>query len=332
MAGAACIGLAAIAARHVLPVQSAPQRLPPVVAALPPAVAEHAPISGYITQLDLLVSNCSSPVYVIASVSVRSEYFEVEQASRRRLPSPALFGLAIGDPSIQITQLPNQRGREPWWSFKYGATHVFTGKYEGVVMATRVKNDPPRPMVISFTFTAPWLYPRSYHSCWLSVPELVGPEASEAAEQSSWPLNARLGADSGAAPLRAKAASRTSGVGSVTIHESYTKEYASTSTPAAEGSDELSTRLDVLTSDIRGPEPSLGTPTWRCLGPHQNTTWDRDGESRPRGCGAWIALEEPGAQLRYDIWLLLAGAILSVGLALLVDALLGMRRPKSTLA
>jgi hypothetical protein len=53
---------------------------------------------------------------------------------------------------------------------------------------------------LSVDFSAPWLHPRGYKSCWLQVPELVsadlvgfGVNASESVEQ-------RLGARSGATP------------------------------------------------------------------------------------------------------------------------------------
>jgi len=136
------------------------------------------------------------------------------------------------------------------------------------------------------------------------------------------------------------------------LKSSYKDEYASFTTRPALGFVSLETPMSIVSSESVGPPPTVGPPTWSCqepggglAGPRHFLGLGGDGEFRwnetaamseylPEAshsrCDGWVALVESGSQTRRDLWLLVIGATLSAGIALLIDAALHRRGQERT--
>jgi hypothetical protein len=350
------------AAQRVLPVHLAPQERPPKVISLPPSNGIHDGRSGYIISVSLKVESCSEPVSGFITVVLPKEYFEAERNSGLQPPPhKALFAAAFNDPEVKVTFVgPNSSRTRPdrslhsWaWSFADNE-HVDA---DGVVATARFDGWNKHSDQLSVNFTADWLRPRGYGSCWLATPELVG-DLETFGVNASDAISHELGARSGADHLATGGGS--SGVivrrfpdGSVEKHRSrqpFAWDYVDFGTPPSLGFVSLETPLGLVPSESIGPAPTPGHPTWSCrdrrggslnrirllgLGQDGAFRWN-DGagineyalsESSSR-CDSWVALVEPGSQSERDLLLLVIGAALSAGIALLIEVVLPKRRDR----
>jgi hypothetical protein len=357
------LAVAYLAAERALPVHPAPKERPPKIVAMPPAEEIHTSRNGYVISVSLVVENCSDPVRGSITVVLPREFFEKEQVPWVPQLKNALFGVAVSDPSVEVIDIaPEDLHREPqvadswWWPFA-DAIHADA---DGVVAVARFDGWRKQPDQLEMDFVADWLRPRGYGSCWLATPELVG-DLQVFSVNAADEVNQRLGSRSGADHL-----SMGVGGGGVITFESedgsrekhkfkepFAWEYLGAFTPPSVGYVSLHTPMSVLAAESVGPAPSVGTPSWACrdrrggplaridtlgLGQDSAFRWnDADGlqeylpaENHSR-CDSWVALVEPGAQSERDLWLLVVGAALSAGVALLVEStLLRPRRRRNS--
>jgi hypothetical protein len=340
------------AAERVLPVHPAPQERPPKIAALPPANGSHDGRSGYVISVELVAHSCSDPVEGFITVVLPREFFEAEEEFWVEPPlRKALFGAAFSDTDVEVTQIAPHRMRlewEPGKSWAWSFSDPLRADADGTVAAARFDHWRTRPDQLHLAFTARWLRPRGYGSCWLPTPELVG-DLQTFAVNAADAINYELGESSGADHL-SSGSSGSSVIeyqypdGSVRKHRSknpFAWDYVDFATPPSVGFVSLETPMGVLPAESLGPSPSVGTPIWSCrdtrtellsrstlygLGQDGGFRWhDKvplseytppDSDSR---CDSWVALIEPGAQTKRDLWLIVIGAAISAGVALLVD-------------
>lgn len=350
--------LAVVAAQQVLPVHPAPKERPAKVVALPPTNAFHGVGSGYVISLALTVESCSDPVEGFMTVVLPKDFFALERSGGEPLFRRPLFGAAFSDPEVEVSFVgPDSAQYDPdgelrsWaWSYSDGPS----AETKGTVAAARFDGWHRHPDALSVSFSADWLRPRGYGSCWLPTPELVG-DLGGFAISSADEISRTLGPQSGADHLSSRA-----GVSGVVVrklpdgtverrkfHEPMAWDYVDWATPPALGFVSLETPLSVLPGDSVGPAPTVGHPTWRCreergrlsrvdlygLDQDGQFSWYREaplheyeGLEAESRCDSWVALVEQGAESERDIWLLLIGAAFSAGMALAVDAVLLPRR------
>lgn len=357
------LGFTFWAAERVLPVEPAPQERPSKIIAMPPSRAPHTAHDGYVISASLNVADCSKPVEGSLVVVLPKGFFAAEAEEPWSLLLPVLrkvlFGVAFSDPRVDVTRIvPSDWNREPrgslasWtWSFS-DPTHADA---DGKVAVARFDNWSKAPDQLEVRFTADWLRPRAYGSCWLPTPEIVG-DIQTFTVNASEAVNVSLGKRSGADPLMEGEFSSSSRiefryddgrVGKTRSKTSYTNEYVTFETPPSLGFVQLNSPLSVLPSESVGPMPGVGRPSWTCrgqggdllergqflgLGQDGAFRWNDDAaldEYMPPDdgtrCEGWVALMEPGAQSKRDLWLLVIGATLSAGVALLIDAVLLQR-------
>lgn len=353
-----------VTADRVLPVHPAPQERPPKIAALPPANGSHDGRSGYVISVELEADSCSEPVRGSVTVVLPREFFEAEDEFWvAPPPRKALFGAAFSSTDVEVTQIaPYERrlGQEPGKSWAWSFSDPLRADADGTVAAARFDNWRKRPDQLDVMFTAPWLQPRGYGSCWLATPELVG-DLQTFAVNAADAINYELGESSGADHL--STGSSVSYVfenqypdGSTRRHKSkkpFTWDYVDFATPPSVGFVSLETPMSVLPTESQGPSATVGVPTWSCrdtrtdslsrstlygLGQDGGFRWSdgaRLSEYTPPGsdsrCDSWVALIEPDVESKRDLWLIVIGAAFSAGLALLVDALVlrpGRRRKR----
>lgn len=357
---ALCLAFSYLAAQRVLPTDPAPQEIPPKVVALPPAEGLHSGRNGYVIGLTLDVKDCSDPVSGFFTVALPKEYFEAEKAfPLSPPPRRALFGAAFNDPNVNVTFVGPDHLKwardarfRSWVRGFADPEHVDA---TGTAAVARFDGWRKHPDQLTVEFSADWLHPRGYGSCWLATPELVG-DLETLAINASGKIDHAVGGESGAEHLSTGGSSgsvivrryRNGAVEKHRFREPFSWDYVSSSTPASLGFVSLETPMNVLSSESIGPAPGVGHPTWSCSDTHSSTAsqihlyglgqdgafrWGTDvsvreyeGTEDPTRCGSWIALQEPGSQSGHDLWLLLIGATLSAGIALLVDASLGGRR------
>jgi hypothetical protein len=325
---------------------------------MPPARTLHTPANGYVLAMTLSVKDCSSPVKGSATVVLPREFFREERSGGLRLPVRPLFGLAFSDPRVHVTSaVPSSTSSgavSPYRSWSWGFDDPLHAHATGRDAVVRIDGWNKSRNGLNVNFTAPWLHPRGYHTCWLSVPELVSADLRIFGVNASDSVEQRLGARAGATPLlQGEFSSKfhihfvdpNGKTSDVAGSEKQTNQYADASTPPGLGSVYVSTRMTVLTSDSHGAAPTVGPPIWTCRGDQKTGTGflgqstngafysSPDGgmddylpATPAQGCGAWVALAQAGAQTGRDIWLLVIGATISAGVALLVDAVVRRRR------
>jgi hypothetical protein len=353
-----------VAADRVLPVHPAPQERPPKIMSLPPANGSHDGRSGYVISVELMVDSCSDPVRGSITVVLPREFFEAEEEFWvEPPPRKALFGAAFSSTDVEVTQVAPYEKRLEWESEKSWAwsfSDPLHADADGTVAVARFDNWRTRPDQLDVTFTAPWLRPRGYGSCWLPTPELVG-DLQTFAVNAADAINYELGEQSGANHLSTGGSSGSVieyqyPDGSVRKYKSkdpFAWDYVDFATPPSVGFVSLETPMSVLPTESLGPSPSVGVPTWSCrdtrtdllsrstlygLGQDGGFRWNDnarlseytlpDSDSR---CDSWVALIEPGAQSKRDLWLIVIGAAISAGVALLVDMVVlrpGRRRKR----
>lgn len=323
--------------------------------ALPPATGTHRPGEGYVIYVSLTVDGCRGPVSGSATVVLPREFIDAERRTGLSRPSGVLFGLAVSDPEVRVVSVTaGENEQRAVWGWQFDDTdRVYAS---GVNAVARVDRWDRRHTILDVEFEADWLRARGYRRCWLAIPELVGPHLKTLGVHASDEIDRRLGPVAGVPPLMRGELEVDS-----TIewhnpgepprikreHEEQTNFYSEGGTPAALGSVSLVTGLAIDVGASRGKPPTFGTPSWNCRGSDQRDagtgflgqaddgsfSYSINSQLREylpaengRGCAAWIALSEAGAQTWRDIWLLLIGAALSAGIALLVEMAVSRRR------
>lgn len=352
--GLAFIAFALVAATKVLPMHPVPEEAPTTIAALPPQEELHSDNTGYIVAVTLDVKNCSAPVYGSATVVVPRGFYAEDPAGKLKR---VLFGLAIGDPHVRVTYAEPAEwnvARQHYERNDSWAWHFREGPRRGVVTVARMNHWSTSHEQLDVHFEASWLRPRSYGSCWLAIPELIGPTTKDMSIFAADAVNVD-GKVFGAEPLTQGTFSSSATVttrgpdgrlNSETTGTHYTNEYAGSDTTASLGFVRLVSPLAVLPSEGVGAHPSIGLPSWSCSALHnspaQESSWLGFSSSAPiflssqnadlqeyrtsnesAGCGAWIAISEPDASSGRDEWLLIIGAALSAGVTLLVETAIG---------
>jgi hypothetical protein len=348
------------AAQKVLVVHPTPQDRPPKVVAMPPAKAFHNGHDGYVISVRLSADKCSEPVRGSMMVVLPSNFFTVERQSVVVGPPlrSALFGVAFSDPGVEVTHIGPTRweqGPTHTRSWAWPFSNPVLADDDGLVAVARLDDWSKKPTQLEVSFTADWLRPKGYGSCWLATPELVG-DLRTFTVNASDAINETLGAESGADPVSYGGSSSTmnaeleSADGTLRkyhIKSRYKKSYASFTASPALGFVSLETPMSIVSSESVGTPPTVGPPTWSCretgggpAGPSHFLGLDGDGvfswnesaalseylpEASHSGCDGWVALVESGSQTRRDLWLLVIGATLSAGIALLIDAALHRR-------
>lgn len=360
-AGFLLLGFAAWTARRVLPVAGAPETPPPIVTALPPDVGFHTTSNGYVISLTLSVMSCSKPVIGDATIVLPQEYFNVN-AESQGLTSlrKALFAVAVDDPSVRFKYVlpadwrdnPLHRAYRNWdTSFANPSLVAATG----TAATVRLDDWNSHPQAIETQFTADWLSQRGYGSCWLRLPRLMGEDEPDLAVNASDAINGSVGPVSGASDTGMS----SSGSSTIVIrgpdgrfHTTHTvqkleTDYVGSTVPASIGYVTLSSPLTIIPGESEGPAPQVGVPHWSCTSPKGVNEdhlfhWGVDANGQFEyltpatlgefatatlpDCSAVVALAEPGSQSGHDLWLLVIGAALSTGAALLVEAFI--RRPR----
>jgi len=338
---------------RILPEHPAPQSPPSLIKAMPPARAIHKPKDGYVLGITLSVKDCDAPVTGSAIVVLPREFFRVEREWGLGRPARALFGLAFSDPTVTVTgtAADDDFGSVPSWSWTFDDR--YHANATGRVAIARFDGWNEDHSALHVGFVAHWLHPRGYRSCWLSLPELVSSNLSIFGTNASNSVEERLGRRSRATPLMEGEFSsgyeiRYSSGQVVSGSDKQINQYADASTPPALGTVALDTKLSIIAGDSQGAPPSVGTPIWSCQDEADTTGsgflgQDVDGAFRwnatsgledylpstgTHGCGAWVALEEAGARTDRDVWLLLLGASLSAGVALLIELVIGRTRSR----
>jgi hypothetical protein len=366
-------GLVAItiwAALKALPVHGAPQAEPPTVVAMTPASLLHSATSGYVIGVRLYVKSCGQPVTGVIAVGIPGAFDKVEDRFGGSPPSAPLIGAAISDPTVRMGyvkgSLPASAADQlPSWSWTFSGNPAIPRFFEtGKVAVGRFDNWPQSDRSYEIVFSADWLHPRGYDSCWLSLPELISPDSDTFGIHAAESVNKRLGSASHATPLVEGSSSGTTtmtyreanGRTRTVIEHTYQgNSYTSGAVPAAVGWIWLSTGLHLLPAESLASAPSFGTPRWTCqdlspgagaigtptdlnLGLGPDGGW-RFEHSRPlaafvtaaqstRGCGGWIALATASAETDRTTWLLIIGATLSLAMAVLVDAIVAGNRTR----
>jgi hypothetical protein len=355
---------------RIIPAHATPREPLPIVGALPPSIESHTAANGYVLSLSLNVASCSRQVTGTATVELPREYFRAEHVDGRPQPAHPLFGMTLSDTHAIFRHLSRSASPFPYpkqdRSWSWLASDPFPTGWHGRMAAVEVSGWRQDPGDVEFTFEANWLRPRSYGSCWLSIPDLVGPDVERLNESASDSANETIRDGFGASALNEGKFSfsfhserrRPDGTAehkySRTIN--YAREYISSATPASIGRITLNSDLSVVPGES-GPTLDLEQPTWTCrepppkeihkvthVMPSVSSVFPPHGLALPREkpslqqleasgasaeCGAWIALTETGAQSSHDLWILAIGATSSVGVALLVEALLVQRnRPR----
>jgi hypothetical protein len=353
--GIGLLVFALVEAHRVLRVGSPPKASPPLLAALAPESGLHTTNNGYVISVSLSLSNCRGPVHGDVSIVLPTEYWKTERAGYPKLVK-ALVGLAADDPSIEIQyirpgdwQINAARRSSSSWQTAFSNQHLVGGT--GRVAAVRLDDWAKRPESVDVQFTiADWLVRRGYGSCWLRLPRLTGagiPNLSVlAADAGSIAFGRASGATSpGTSSSSSSDFTFTGPNGRTTAHSSTAKhvDYLGSGVPASIGYVTVQSPMGLIPSDNQGPAPGVGQPHWSCAAPpgrHQYELFpsgvDSDGEFRYftppalrnfataslADCSGVIALAEPGSQSRRDLWLLIIGAALSTGVALLIGAVL----------
>jgi len=186
-AGIALLGLAFWQATRVLPVKGAPTLRPPAVAVELPTQGLHSTSNGYVVSLAVTVRHCSEPVSIYASIVLPKEYFDAEDADGLGPLAKALVGIAVDDTRVKMLSMEQSKWQEdrqllryPHWQVGFNKSLLVGGTGQAEVL--RVDDWQSRPSAIEARFSANWLVPRGYGSCWLDFPS--SPEAMSRTSRS----------------------------------------------------------------------------------------------------------------------------------------------------
>jgi hypothetical protein len=164
-------------ATGVLAVSGAPAGAPPLIVALPPRNANHTTSDGYIIALRLSVTSCKGPVVGDAKIVLPVTYFQRESDAESR--SPSFYGFAVDGPRARIRYMKSIfLSADPPRSVGFSDNGLPVHAAELAVMRVYPEHESAREVDVGFT--ADWLRPRGYGSCWLQVPSLMGDEEPRA--------------------------------------------------------------------------------------------------------------------------------------------------------
>lgn len=329
---------------------------PPLVAAALPDEAFHTTNNGYVIALAVTVSSCSNPVDVLAQVILPREYYKLERSSPL-IPRirKALVALAVDDPGVDFQFIRDGAHAAPksrTWNTVFSNPYLEAAT--GTVETMRIDNWASEPPEFDARFTADWLVHRGYGSCWLRLPRLMGGLVPNLAINAAIVVDRKVGPISKATKTGSSGGSRSTITyrwpngtkQTVTISNPTANDYVDGGVPASIGLVSLTSPLTVVSSDSEASAPELGQPTWSCAAPKgTNNASKFDAGFEPSGgfiystpptlsefqrsrtpdCSGIVALVEPGSQSRHDLWLLVIGAALSAGVAVLLDVVLKRR-------
>jgi hypothetical protein len=362
--GIGLLGVALWQAVRVLPVDGAPTTSPAAVAAELPSHGVHSTSNGYVLSLTLTVKDCSQPVSVFAEIVLPREYFALESAEAITTVRKALVGLAVDDPGVKMMsmvesgwQVHRQRLGFPHWRLRFNKSLLVGGTGRAEVL--RLDDWQSHPSEVDVWFSAKWLSPRGYGSCWLRLPAITGGDAPNVAINSADTIDATIGPRSGATNTGEKSGgSSTVHVyqpdgGTRTYHESEPEhvDYVEGIVPPSVGYITLISPMSLIAGESTVPTPAVGVPRWACgTQPHQSILdlMDEAGNGEgglrysdpptlhsfpvtsPFDCSGVVALSEPGAQSRHDLLLLIIGGVISLGGGLIVESALRRSRRASS--
>lgn len=364
LAGMLLLTIAAWRAKAVLAVTGAPTTPPFAVAADMPSSALLTADDGYVLALTLTVKSCSAPVKVFAELVLPEDYFSAETRESDVTIRRALVGLAVDDPSVELESVV-QSGwqsdrsllRAPKWLIPFHK-HLLVGG-TGRAAVVRVDNWQSRPHQIDTWFSAKWLSPRGYGSCWLRLPALTGGYVPNVAINASDEIDSKVGPKSGATkPTRSSGGStrieRHEPDGSTVVfgeNEPDHVDYVGGTTPPAIGYITLDSPMSIVAGESTAPAPALGTPKWTCTTKAHQRTLDLLGQggsaegdfqyadpphlsdfptSPPFDCSGVVPLTEPGSSPAHDLYLLVLGGLISLGGGLLLEPPLRWMRGRSS--
>lgn len=264
------IALGAAKALQVLPVSGAPTSPPPLVAAVTPDLALHTTNNGYIMAVTVTVTKCSSPVNVEADLVLPREFYKTEQPSGIGSPlTKALVGISVGDPRASFHaihegdwQSDPQHARDLTWITHF-STPTLVGA-TGTVATIRLDDWRSRPDEVVASFTADWLSPRGYGSCWLRLPRLMGEDVPNLAVNSADAVNEQVGRASGASNtgMSGGSSSRITWylpAGKRVSRQSQPEvtQYVDGDVPASIGYTALASQLSIIPGESEGAAPEL---------------------------------------------------------------------------
>ncbi len=331
-ARAAGIGILAILAGGygvwtALDAEDAPRSSSPVIAFASP-VGSVSPSAGYVIGSRVRVQRCGNPVEVEVVVATPREFWR----RSADLPRVSVLSLGIRDATVRNVEatVVYLNGSPPVKSSTLlGRTaRPFVGRALTAV-SVRVPGWRRRHHALRVTFQADWIEDRGFKTCWLRLPELVGPRQEETSDGTSLLTNLRLPRKS-----RAEQIGGVSVGGSVGRREYDIRRVVTLPETAALGESIVRTTHEVLSDESKPAPARVRQAAWSCTAPRvgapseQSITFreplpalrDYQAVSASDGsCAAAVAIAESGADLWTNLLLILAGGGLSLGMGLLVS-------------
>jgi hypothetical protein len=291
--------------------------------------------SGFAVHVVVLLHGCRNPV----DVSIVAEgTLEMWRSNRRiRFPRRQAVSIGVADASIRDVRIgvaPDSTGR-PASAFTspvppdpvFGFTPyppVVLGDFErgvqGVAaMGTFIRWDKTW-WPVAMTFTADWVAPRSFGTCYLRLPALTGELAKDGNVSAANAIDTRLRRPAG-------------------VHWVVTSY----------GSSVIVGDAHVLPIESAPPPKLVPTPTWTCdesdlsvqeasavLSPRGDAHASsleafRHGSVLEGGCNAVAVVEQPGSAALRDLLILVIGGGIALGMSLVAELLL-RRRPRTVAA
>jgi hypothetical protein len=280
-----------------------------------PAIDYVVPISGaqqpsddqFELDIEVGVSGCQNPVRVLAIANGPGG-----ERSRNWLRTPAMISFGVGDGSVhdlrtfigpEFVDLREQhdlfssafRGEGPLRELPETLLQT-RGSDLGSGMRGASSHAPALPSTeanptIYWAFTADWLHPRTFGTCYLSLPLVIGPGPGAPLLHLPRPPQGRyLGTDSASVSLT---------------------DWNFTEGPSGH----VSTPLSVISDDSQPPPSEPSDPSWNCAARGSQTSCN----------GGYVALATANAAGNGNTELFLRGALLGVVAALVAESLLRFR-------
>jgi hypothetical protein len=310
------------------------------------APERNAPGKGFFVAMGVRVPSCENPVDVTLVTDGSAEYWLGRRETSRTMVRVAIPDRNLHDLRAGLGGDGVEGLVEPLTQTRPNAERVRIAGIKRLRSVTRLRIEVPgwqnhlRPLVVSFK--ADWLSKRSIGTCFLRLPALAGPATVLSAQDARERAVSRVGPTG-------EDIVRNDDIELEAPYEDWLEtSLALTTVRAGENS---------VRGDISEPAPDQqvnGLPTWTCAtqpvvkytdlatrglsSPDEllGATNDRAGvpsvrrlagEYRSRSCAATVVVEEPSASLLRDAWLLAIGALLSLGITLLIEFGLERLRP-----
>jgi hypothetical protein len=287
------------------------------------------PYAGLVTRVVVHADGCRNPVHVAVAVGGTSEVWSLgsrRSLSRVQALAVGVAGTAVDNPRVDAV-VPYALVEQ---GFENAVQHTRAVHYDGaartssgtMVIAADVSGWARAQEPLEARFDANWIAPRSFTSCYLRLPALLGDRVSTASS------------DAGTLLPRLSAHHVQSNPNDVTGWVSF-------------GATDLVTDLDVRV-DLSQPPPSDAFEhEWTCTGVFAGLTSaqyerkisvvEQSGTSEPlryyldlphdaKQCEALAVLEDPARVTLENVLLLIAGAVGALGLTLIVEAAVRRRR------